>query len=66
MAIFLDAGTDDPTTSLIASKLARVFAGKGQYVALRLAPGLGHTWREARAELPYSLVFASQHLSPAR
>jgi hypothetical protein len=40
-----------------------VLADRGQYVAIRLAPGLGHSWREARAELPYSLVFASQHLA---
>ena len=46
-----------------ARAMAAVLAARGQYVALRIAPGLGHTWREARAELPYSLVFASQHLS---
>jgi enterochelin esterase-like enzyme len=65
MAVFLDAGTDDPTTSRTASRLAELLAHRGQYVALRLAPGLGHTWREARAELPYSLVFANQHLTRA-
>jgi enterochelin esterase-like enzyme len=65
MAVFLDAGTDDPDTSRAASRLAGVLAHRGQYVALRLARGLGHTWREARAELPYSLVFANQHLTHA-
>lgn len=63
MAVFLDAGTDDSATSRTATRLADMLAHRGQYVALRLAQGLGHTWREARAELPYSLVFANQHLT---
>ncbi|HST67270.1 MAG TPA: alpha/beta hydrolase-fold protein, partial [Mycobacteriales bacterium] len=66
VAVFLDAGTDDPGAVATARTLARDLAVRGQYVALRLAPGLGHTWREARAELPYSLIFASQHLERAR
>lgn len=65
VAVFLDAGTDDRATLDTARALARDLAARGQYVALRLAPGLGHTWREAGAELPYSLVFASQHLTRA-
>jgi S-formylglutathione hydrolase FrmB len=64
-SVFLDAGTDDSATVGVASELARMVAARGEYVALRLAPGMGHTWREARAELPYSLIFASQHLDPA-
>ena len=63
VAVFLDASTDDRETLTTARTMARDLAARGQYVALHLAPGLGHTWREARAELPYSLVFASQHLS---
>ena len=63
VAVFLDASTDDRVTLNTARTMAAVLAARGQYVALRIAPGLGHTWREARAELPYSLVFASQHLS---
>jgi enterochelin esterase-like enzyme len=65
VAVFLDAGTDDRTTLETARAMARGLAARGEYVALRLAPGLGHTWREASAELPYSLVFASQHLTRA-
>lgn len=65
MAVFLDAGGDDPETARTAVGLARALADRGQYVALRLAPGLHHTWREARVELPYSLVFAADHLHPA-
>lgn len=64
-AVFLDAGTDDRATLGTAQSMARELAGRGQYVALRLAPGLGHTWREARAELPYSLIFAAGHLARA-
>ena len=48
----------------MAAALAGELAARGQYVALRLAPGLHHSWREARAELPYCLVFASRHLAP--
>ena len=29
---------------------------------LSINPGLGHTWREARYELPYALVVASARL----
>jgi enterochelin esterase-like enzyme len=65
VAVFLDAGTDDRVTRDTAQTMARDLAARGQYVALRVAPGLGHTWREASAELPYSLVFASQHLARA-
>jgi enterochelin esterase-like enzyme len=65
MAVFLDAGRDDPGTASTARQLARLFAARGQYVALRETPGLGHGWREARAELPYALVFAARHLAPA-
>ena len=61
VAVFLDAGSDDRYTTSAANELARLLAARSQYVALRSAPGLGHTWREARAELPYSLVFADQH-----
>jgi enterochelin esterase-like enzyme len=65
VAVFLDAGTDDPATLATARTMAHDLAARGQYVALRFATGLGHTWREARAELPYSLVFAGQHLARA-
>jgi hypothetical protein len=65
VSVFLDAGTDDRSTEGNAILLARVLAARGQYVALRLGPGQGHTWREARIELPYSLVFASRHLESA-
>ena len=64
IAVFLDASTNDETVRT-ATQLAKVLAARGQYVGLRLAPGLGHTWREARAELPYTLVFADQHLAHA-
>ena len=44
-------------------RLAERCAGslaKGQKVALRLEPDLNHTWRTARAGLPYLLTFAAQ------
>jgi enterochelin esterase-like enzyme len=64
VSVFLDAGTDDPGTVGTATALAKEFAARGQYVAVRLGPGMGHTWMEARVELPYSLVFAGKHLAP--
>jgi hypothetical protein len=38
---------------------------RGQLAVVKAVPGATHSWRGARAELPYSLVFASQHLSVA-
>jgi enterochelin esterase-like enzyme len=64
-AVFLDAGAEDRVTSRIAAEIARQLAARGQYVALRFAPGVSHSWREARAELPYALVFAQEHLTAA-
>ncbi len=64
VAVFLDAGSGDAATAPAAISLARELTARGQYVALRLAPGLHHTWQEARVELPYSLTFAHDHLTP--
>lgn len=65
MAIMLDASSNDRITRDTATRLARMLALRDQYVALRIAPALGHTWREAQVELPYSLIFAAQHLAGA-
>ncbi len=61
LAVFLDAGSDDHEALGQARQLAVELADRGQVVALRIAAGTGHTWREARLELPYSLIFADQH-----
>ena len=62
MAIFLAAGSQDPQLPE-ARLLGRLLAGRGQGVMVREVSGATHTWRGARAEVPYALAFASQHLS---
>lgn len=64
MAFFLDASRNDPTRRN-AIALATILARRDQYVAVRIAPSYGHTWREVQLELPYSLLFADAHLTPA-
>jgi enterochelin esterase-like enzyme len=61
--VFLSAGLDDPGAVATAEDLARLLAARGLYVGLRIEPaGLGHTWREARQQIPYALAFAAGHL----
>lgn len=62
VAVFFDAGANDPQTSANSVSLAHDLLAAGQTVAVRIAPGLGHSWYEARVELPYSLVFAWDYL----
>jgi enterochelin esterase-like enzyme len=66
LAVFLDAGADDHEALQQARQLAVELADRGQVVAMRIAAGTGHTWREARLELPYSLIFADQHFGGGR
>jgi enterochelin esterase-like enzyme len=63
LAVFLDAPAEDPGSLSDTLRVAHQLVARGQLVSLRVARGVGHTWLEARLELPYSLVFASQHLS---
>jgi enterochelin esterase-like enzyme len=66
-SVFIAAGLGDPVVVASARELARELAARGLYVGLRIDPaGYGHTWREARREVPYALAFASAHLGPAR
>lgn len=60
VAVMLDVGEHAATDVNTARRIAGLFAAKGQPVALRLEPNLNHTWRTARAGLPYLLTFASQ------
>lgn len=63
MAVFLDVSANDHGGRKSAVALANLLARHDHvYLALRIAPNFGHTWREVRFELPYSLVFASHHL----
>ena len=59
-AFFLDAGSGDRHTYPNLALLSHELANDGQDVVVRVVPNAGHTWRTARLELPYALVFASQ------
>jgi enterochelin esterase-like enzyme len=61
VASFLDSGGFDPTTETNALRIARELAQRGQSASYRPAPHQRHNWREARAALPYALLFAWQH-----
>lgn len=60
-AVFLDAGSSDSRTMVNLGLLSHQLAAHGDQVGYRIAVGGNHTWRTARAELPYSLVFAWRH-----
>lgn len=63
IAVLFDAGSNDSVSMAAARYLARELAARGQYVAMRFAPGQAHTWWEAHMELPYSLAFAAQQFT---
>jgi enterochelin esterase-like enzyme len=62
MAVFLAAGSKDSQLPE-ARLLARMLTKRGQLAVLKEVPGATHTWHGARAEVPYALIFASQHLT---
>ncbi|MHB1062918.1 MAG: alpha/beta hydrolase [Georgenia sp.] len=49
-----------------AAKAVDLLRVAGQRVEYRVEPGAGHTWRMARAALPYALVFASTNMPAGR
>ena len=62
MTVFLAAGSQDPQLPE-ARLLAHLLSKRGQLAVLEKVLGATHTWRGARAEIPYALAFASQHLT---
>jgi enterochelin esterase-like enzyme len=62
-SVFLATGRHDPEPYRTVQLMASVLGRRGDYVGVRINPGLGHTWREARYELPYALAFASARLA---
>ena len=62
-SVFLATGRHDTETYRIVQLMASVLGERGDYVGVRINPGLGHNWREARYELPYALAFASARLA---
>jgi len=63
-SVFLATGRHDAETYRTVQLMATVLDERGDYVGVRINPGLGHNWREARDELPYALAFASARFGP--
>jgi enterochelin esterase-like enzyme len=61
MTVYLIDGAGDQTLS-VAARMTRMLDRRGQHAQLQVVPGASHSWRGARTELPYSLVFASTRL----
>ncbi len=60
VSVIIAVGESAPTDVATGHRLANALAARNQNVALVLQPGLTHTWRAARAALPYMLAFANQ------
>jgi enterochelin esterase-like enzyme len=65
IATMITTGTSAPTDVVTAKRLAGALSAHGQQVALRLQPGMTHTWRAARAALPYLFAYANEVFGPA-
>jgi hypothetical protein len=46
----------------VAKRIAGGLKVRGQHVALRVQPGMDHTWQCARAALRYLLAFAARYM----
>jgi enterochelin esterase-like enzyme len=66
VAAILTAGTGAPGDVATARSIAEAFRARGQQAAVHLDEGFGHTWRTARASLPYLLAFAAGHFEKPR
>ncbi|HEX4706050.1 MAG TPA: alpha/beta hydrolase-fold protein [Pseudonocardiaceae bacterium] len=60
VSVIIATGKSAPSDVTTTYRVANALAARGQYVAVHLEPGLTHTWRAARAALPYLLAFANQ------
>ncbi|RSM45780.1 esterase [Amycolatopsis balhimycina DSM 5908] len=59
VAAILTAGSEAPGDVTTARSIADALRVRGQQAAVRTEEGFGHTWRTARASLPYLLAFAA-------
>ncbi|MCG3752605.1 esterase family protein [Amycolatopsis sp. Poz14] len=59
VSVILSAGSRSPGDVGMARRIAEGFRARGQRAVVRLEDGFGHTWRTARASLPYLLAFAA-------
>ncbi len=64
VSVIIATGKSAPTDVTTTYRVANALAARGQYVAVHLEPGMTHTWRAARAALPYLLAFANQVFEP--
>ena len=64
VSVMIATGKSAPTDVTTTYRVADALAARGQHVAVHLEPGLTHTWRAARAALPYLLAFANQTFGP--
>ncbi|HEX3781020.1 MAG TPA: alpha/beta hydrolase-fold protein [Pseudonocardiaceae bacterium] len=60
ISVLIAAGESAPTDVATAHRLTNALLARNQHVALVLQPGMTHTWRAARAALPYMLAYANQ------
>jgi hypothetical protein len=60
VSVIIATGKNAATDVTTSYRMANALAARGQYVAVHLEPGMTHTWRAARAALPYLLAFADQ------
>jgi enterochelin esterase-like enzyme len=63
VSAIIAVGEGAPTDVATGHRLADALAARNQKVALVLQPGMTHTWRAARAALPYMLDFANQNFN---
>jgi hypothetical protein len=64
VSVMIATGKSAPTDVATTYRVANALAARGQNVAVHLEPGMTHTWRAARAALPYLLAFANQVFDP--
>lgn len=64
VSVIIATGKSAPTDVTTTYRVANALAARGQSVAVHLEPGMTHTWRAARAALPYLLAFANQVFGP--
>jgi hypothetical protein len=64
VSVIIATGKSAPTDVATTYRVANALAARGQNVAVHLEVGMTHTWRAARAALPYLLAFANQVFGP--
>lgn len=63
LSIFLDSGDADPAELRRVRALYDLIRQRGWDAEFRVEPGQGHNWYEARAGLPWALLFAARHFT---